>query len=457
MDCSAIVLNKLLQESSLEVWSKLKLAFLDPAYASLYSAISRHYDKYSKLPTFDELELVCREGTSQKTLAIIKLIDEPDIDAQVALDALLDQYTQDQTLDLLDKFVDKLPVYDSNEIKQNLSDIVLKLDEKTLTTEGVYNMADIMLFKSADELSRDRVYLGINNLFDSTLNGVARQELILIGGQRGSGKSITSSNICVNQYESGNSCVLFTIEMVAHEVLERNQAILANVPYMSLKQGTLTDSELLKVIKSRADMFENANDLVEEYLHHRDRFKFESTLVREKSLKQDNQIIIIDDRALSLTSIDLHLGKLKARFGSKLKVAIVDYLNQVVIEGGGSQFDWQPQIIVSKKLKELSRKHDVAIVSPYQIDASGEARFAKGILDAADIALVMEAHDKAENAISFHTTKIRGGPPINFTSGINWDTLRISPTPLEKPETKSKKSSKTSKEEPPAGSDIPWN
>ena len=45
----------------------------------------------------------------------------------------------------------------------------------------------------------------------------------------------------------------------------------------------------------------------------------------------------------------------------------------------------------------------MVIVSPYQIDAGGEARFAKGILDAADIALVMEAHDKDKQAISFET------------------------------------------------------
>lgn len=460
MDCSGIVLHKVLEEGNLEVWSKLKLAFLDPAYTSLYSAILRHYERYNKLPTFDELELAVRDSSAQKTLSIIRLIDEPEIDAVVALNALLDQYTQDQALDMLDKFIDKVTLYDSEEIKENLSDIVLKLDEKTLTSEGVYSMADILLFKNPEEVSRDRTYLGINNQFDSVLNGVARQELILVGGPRGSGKSITSSNVCVNQYESGSTSVLFTIEMIAHEVLERNQAILANVSYMQLKNGTLSDNDWLKVVKSRAEMFEDAGDLVEDYLRHRDRFKFETTLVREKSLKKDNQIIIIDDRALSLTAIDLHLGKLKAKFGDKLKVAVVDYLNQIVYEGSGSfnQFDWQPQVIISKKLKELARKHDVAIFSPYQVDATGEARFAKGILDAADVSLVMEAHEKEERAISFHTTKIRGGPPISFTSGIDWDTLRISPVPIDKPE--SKKSSKKQKEEKPepiAKTDIPWN
>jgi replicative DNA helicase len=449
MDCSAIVLNKLLAERDLDIWAKLKLGFLDSAYSSLYSAISRYYDKYSNIPSFEELELTIREGAGQKTLATLKLIDEPDISAEVALDALIDQFTQNQTINMLEKFVDKLPIYDTAEIKENLSSIVLHLDEKTLTTEGVYNMADIMLFRTSDELDRERVHLGLNNTFDAVLGGVARQELILIGGKRGAGKSITSSNICVNQYEMGNTTVYFSIEMIAHETLERKMAILSDVPYLHLKQNKLTDDELLRVIKARAKMFDDSQELVIDFMRDRVRFKFEKNLVTSKKLKEDNQMIIIDDRALTITSIDIHLGKIKARFGNKLTVCVVDYLNQIVVPEGHNQFDWKPQIDVSKRLKELARKHEVVMVSPYQIDSTGEARFAKGILDAADVALVLEANKKEDNAISYDTTKIRGGPPMFFTSPINWDTLKISSTPIEKPreveDGKSKKAIKRAK------------
>ena len=146
-------------------------------------------------------------------------------------------------------------------------------------------------------------------------------------------------------------------------------------------------------------------------------------------------MIIVDDRDLTLSSIDLHIGKAKAKFGDKLKVVVVDYINQIVLEGQ-DQYDWKPQIEVSKKLKNLARKYEVVMVSPYQIDATGEARFAKGILDAADIALTMEAHDKETNAISFETTKIRGGKEMAFTCPIDWDTLRISPQSVDRPAAK---------------------
>lgn len=450
MDISAIVIAKLIDSQCIDTWAKLKLAFIDPAYTTLYSAISRHYEKYSNIPTYDELEGTVREGPTLKTLAAVKLALDADIDINVALDALIDQYTQSETVKLLDKFIDKLPVYDSTEIKENLSSIVLTLDEKTLTTEGVFSMSDIMLFVRPDDAARNRVHLGLNNNFDAALGGVARQELILIGGKRGSGKSITSSNILTSQYEAGNTAVYFTIEMVASETLQRNLSILANVSHEAIKKGTLSQSELLSLVQCRADMFVDAQDLVQEFLVDRDQFKFEERLVREKSLKPDNQMIIIDDRALTLTSLDLHLGKLKAKFGDKLTVCVVDYLNQIVVEGA-SQFDWQPQIIISKKLKDLARKYDLVMVSPYQIDDNGTARFAKGILDAADIALIMEAHDKETSTMSFETTKIRGGRELSFSSGINWDTLRISPIPVEKPTKKDKRD----KEESTPKSDKP--
>ena len=207
MDTSAVVLNKLLTERNLDIWAKLKLVFLDPAYSSLYSVVNKYYEKYSAIPSFDDLELTIREGPASKTLATLRLTEVPDVSAEVALDALIDQYTQSETVKLLDKFVDKLPLYDTNEIKENLATIALTIEEKTHTSEKVFTMADMMMFQHPEDLEKERVYLGLNNGFDSVLGGVARQELILIGGKRGSGKSIASSNLFVNQYESGNSSI----------------------------------------------------------------------------------------------------------------------------------------------------------------------------------------------------------------------------------------------------------
>jgi replicative DNA helicase len=451
-----------LKEQSLEHWARIKLAYLDPAYSSVFVAISKHYDAYSAIPTFEELELTIRSAQGKSTLAAVHLTDIPEVSLDVAVDALLDQYTQNETIRLLDKFIDKLPMYDSVEVKENLANIVMSLDEKTHTSEGIFTMDNIFLFQDDEELSKNRFFLGINNTFDATLAGVARQEYILIGGKRGSGKSIVANNIMVNQYQEGNVSAFFTIEMTGHETFQRTMSILADVNHSELKKNKLTIEDQVKVVQSRAGMFIDAEDLVEEFLHDHNRKKFEQQLVKHKELKKDNQLVIIDDRALTITALDLHLGKLKAKFGDKFTVAVVDYLNQIVLENGGtfSQFDWQPQVVISKKLKDLARKYDIIMVSPYQIDASGEARFAKGILDAADISLIMDANEKADSALTFKTTKIRSDSDLIFTSPIDWDTLRISSTSIEAPEKKKEerkpsaaKDKVKTNEEP---GDVPW-
>lgn len=461
MDISAVVLNKLLSSKDLEAFSRIKLSFIDPAYSSVYIAISRYYEKYSSIPGFVDLDVTMREGATKNTLEAIRLTESADIDLDVAIDALIDQYTQNEALRLIDRFVDKVTVLDTEEIKNTLSGIVLTLDEKTMDTEGVSIMDNFFFFQEEEERSRNRVMLGINNDFDAALGGVARQEYIMIGGPRGSGKSLVCANVQAAQYEAGNVCPYFSIEMTGRETLERTMAILANVSYQDIKLQKLSADDLLKVVKVRANMFLDADNLVEEFKIHRDKIRFENDLIRTKLLKPDNQIIVIEDRNLTISKIDIRLGKLKAKFGDKLTACTVDYLNQIVIPGNHNKYDWQPQVEVSTQLKNLGAKYDIVMITPYQVDATGEARFAKGILDAADIALVMKPVDKEAKCISYETTKIRGASEQTFTSGMDWTTLRVSPVSVDPPTKKEKKKGKEKETEAEpkddSGGNVPWN
>lgn len=461
MDISAIVLHKLLASQDLESFARIKLSFLDPAYSSVFTAINRHYSKYSAIPSFEDLEMTSREGQTKNTLEAIKLTDATEVGIDVAIDALIDQYTQNESIRLLERFVDKIPVYDSAEIKDNLAAIVLALDEKTISNEGVDTMDSFEFFQEEEEIARNRVMLGFNNDFDAALGGVFRSEYIMIGGPRGSGKSIIAANAFTTQYEMGNSPVFFSIEMKGRETLQRCMSILANVNHQELKHNKLSAEDLLKVVKVRADMFVGADYLIDEFKLHRNRFKFEQDLMRNLELKPNNQLTVIHDRDLTITSIDIHLGKLKAKFGDKLNLCVVDYINQVKLEGASgtfSKFDWQPQVEVSTQLKNLADKYDLVMMSPYQIDATGEARFAKGILDAADIALKMNVYPKEAKCMSLETTKIRGGAEQIFTSGMDWNSLRMSAVSVDPPKIKEKIKKDKEPVEPKADGkgNVPW-
>jgi hypothetical protein len=102
-------------------------------------------------------------------------------------------------------------------------------------------------------------------------------------------------------------------------------------------------------------------------------------------------------------------------------VVVIDYLNVIACNDA---FDWKVQIDLAKKVKGLARKHDIAIVSPFQIDEKGGVRFSKGILDAPDWAFNLKAK---ENSILFENKKTRGSAPMDFESEMTWDTLQIQP------------------------------
>ena len=98
------------------------------------------------------------------------------------------------------------------------------------------------------------------------------------------------------------------------------------------------------------------------------------------------QVDIYYDPSLTLAKIISVVRQKQAQLPN-LGIVIVDYLNQVKRSlASGRQYEWTEQIEVSKTLKSMAQQYETMVFSPYQTDATGEARFAKGILDAADAA-----------------------------------------------------------------------
>ena len=147
MDIGATVLHMLMEEQSLDGWSRVKKDFFEESYSSLYSSIHRFYQEYNRIPSFDQLDTVTRDIKTQKDLAALRLLEVPEIELDLAIDALIDQYSQNESLNLLDRYIDKITVMDSLEVKESLSHIVMKLDEQTHTDEKVSSMGDLLIFQ----------------------------------------------------------------------------------------------------------------------------------------------------------------------------------------------------------------------------------------------------------------------------------------------------------------------
>jgi hypothetical protein len=87
-------------------------------------------------------------------------------------------------------------------------------------------------------------------------------------------------------------------------------------------------------------------------------------------------------------------------------------------------------------MKLYAQEYETMVFAPYQTDASGEARFAKGILDAADAAYSLETWEQQDNCMTFNCVKMRSNRMESFTSTVDWETLKIGPQSAMNPKEK---------------------
>ena len=420
-EIAGIVLNSILKnpEESLEIWPQLKLQYFNSSYREIFIAITKYYIKFNEIPSFQALELTVRNQAILKKIKALALLEvNEDLDMLIVLSALIDQYAQDEILDSLYKYVDKITHYDSKESILRLSDIVMHMEEMVDHSEEVYLQNDLFLMDEEELLAK--IPFTLNNTLDENTGGIELTNLLLIGGYRGSGKTIAGCNLACNHYNNGNVTLFFTIEMRAREINWRMMSILSGVSNKNIKNQTLTKNELQTVASTRAGFFVDSEEVYQDYLTHNDYNLFEKDLITSKILKPDNQIIIIDNPTLTLADIDSNIQRVKAKHGDKLQSVVVDSLNKIVTT---DKYDWKHQTETADKLKDFAAKHNILMTSAYQIDKSGEARFAKGILDSGDYAINLS---NMGQYLNFKSSKTRGTAAFEFNAEVEWNSLRIS-------------------------------
>jgi replicative DNA helicase len=425
VDLASALLKQIISQQDLATWTALRKNYLPNEYTALHEKITSFVDRFSKLPTFEELKFDSKSKQLQQKIAIVEKV-EVDTEAELLLEFLKSDYAQQLVFENIEKLIESSAAFESpSDTIESLQSIIVDIEKKIDLEVSQESMQKIELFEPEENMER-YINLGLNKNFDSQIQ-FSPEDLILIGGKRGSGKSITCSNIVSSAYENNASSIYFTIEMNQREILQRVASIGAGVSHYRLKNRTLSSEEIVKVAKWWAGRYEGGLDLFsKEYSLNSSFDEFHSKLAF-LPLREARFEIIYDP--------ELTVSKIRSELERKIpiinpKVIVVDYINQVKLSKMPSkkgQYDWTEQIEVSKFLKTMAQKYKVPVVSPYQIDASGEARFAKGILDAADAAFTLDAHDKDDNAITFKCTKMRSFSETDFTSVMDWETLKIGP------------------------------
>lgn len=433
LDLQKVTIRRLLETQNHDLYSKLVAPYFSGANSIVYSKIQNFYKANMRIPSLEEF-LILKKDVSTQEYIETEVYSEDNKNNEIANEFLVSQlqdfYIREETIGFLDKFIDDLDDLEKVEIVDKFQNHLLNLNKAIPISDELYDVAELDLFPSDDDFI---IYpSGLSAEYDSVNGGFASQELVLIGGRRGSGKSIISVNMAINRFLQGNTVAFFTIEMRYKEVYDRILSITSGVPFLNIFRNRLSEMEKLSIAKSKIDTFykpnENLNKQYELLLKEKNFTTFEHYLKLEKPELKDNRLFIIDDESLTLNRIDHYCNMFENKY-PKFNMAIVDYIN--IIKHDDSK-DWKTQIILAEALKAVSRKYDLTVLSPYQIDATGEARYSKGILDSADRSFNFFPAEQGENReqsnkITIHTTKMRNGKHMSFDVYMDWECVKIDP------------------------------
>lgn len=445
MNIASALIKQVLTLQDFQTWSVTHKQYLPTEYHGLYKIIDKHCEDFHKMPTIEDLKFEIRDSGTREKLYAIEAV-EVDADPHMLLEYLKNEYTQKEILDSLEDYVENSVAFENaQESVNHLHQIVLDIEDKVDLEDPQESMQRIELFEPEEDLAK-YMKLGLNEEYDYEIQFSPR-DLVMVGGRRGAGKSVICANIANAVYASGKSAMYFTIEMDSRSILQRCCSIATEVPFARLRTQNLSITEWEKVATWWAARYVDGQDRLKDYRIHRDFNKLHTSLKSQHELLPTQQLDVVYDPALTLSKIRAELDKKVKPLG--VGVIIVDYINQVKrssLPSRGGQYDWTEQIEVSKALKSMAQEYDCTVFSPYQTDASGEARFAKGILDAADAAYTLETWDHEDACITLNCVKMRSASMKSFTSQVDWDSLKIGPESAMTPKEREDSSHKTGEE-----------
>lgn len=427
MNLASTLLRTIIADSDIETWAGCHKHFFPPEYSSIWEYLTRYVDQHSILPTFQDLALSVRDSSLQDKFNAIENMEPADSEASILLSYLKNEFAQIELMSGVEGWLTEgVAIDNAQENLDQLQEVIIQVEEKLDLKDPSTDMHKMELFEPQDTLDR-YIPLGLNNDFDR-LETYGPTEYLLIGGKRGQGKSLTCANIATNIYEAGDSAIYFTIEMTPRSMMQRCCAIATGVPSSAMRRRNLSVLEWEKVAQWWATRYEDGEKAFSRYLSHRNFDKYHTDLM-SKPLRE-KQLDIVYGPSLTLANIRTELDKKINKLDPK--VIIVDYLNQVKRSAFSNsrvgQYDWTEQVEISKALKTFAQEYEVLMVSAYQIDATGEARFSKAILDSADAAFTLDSHSKKDNIMTFNVTKMRNSADeISFTSVMDWASLRVGP------------------------------
>jgi len=188
---------------------------------------------------------------------------------------------------------------------------------------------------------------------DKSISGLHHSNLIIIAGRPGMGKTTLAMNIAFNAANailSGRAnnnykgvVAFFSLEMSASELGSRILSSQTKIPAVSMREGSLTDEEFLKMSQY------------------------------SKAIAQA-PLVIDDTPGMSVPMIRTRARRLALKYGG-IALIVIDYL-QLMMSPGGKRNENRVQELseITRSLKMLAKELDVPVIALSQLSRSVESR-----------------------------------------------------------------------------------
>ena len=278
-----------------------------------------------------------------------------EIDLQANIETLASRFNLDNTI----KNIEKLKkAYIIKETIKALEDqeIVLNIEKNILTLgedirSGVKAVKKVFFREEAFELlegeDETEDILTTNTVLDLVLK-LFRQELILVSGEPGTGKTSFVLDMALKLEKSGYSGIFFSLEMAKKAISNRALSISTGIP----TEKFLKKESLMKYLET---------ELKEE---DKERLWKRIQKFREKVRRLE----IVDTSNMQVDELERYVKNTIALRG-KLDFIVVDYLQ--LLDGKGSN-ETERITYISKKLKQIAKDNAIVVIAVAQMSTEAK-------------------------------------------------------------------------------------
>lgn len=182
---------------------------------------------------------------------------------------------------------------------------------------------------------------GIRDL-DNILRGFQGGKVYTVGARPAVGKSVVALTFARAAAKAGHRVAFISLEMDRTEIGERIGVAESGVSSDLLKEGRLAEDDWSR-LRAAKDRIEGWN-------------------------------LMVEDQTMALESVMAVVGREASKDGG-LGLVVIDYLQLMEVDGGNGKMSRQEQVsTMSRSVKKLARRHDVAVVSLSQLSRESEKR-----------------------------------------------------------------------------------